>query len=96
MFLVTIVLLSFYKIKHNENVVKDDFKNLPELSLPITAKKLVIAHCMTNIIRYKGHKLEDSCNPEYYSPENNISSSLGGLTQVNVMEDSFFSKCNTG
>jgi len=43
----------------------DKLINAPELSLPISDKKLVIAHCMTNIIRYKGHKLEDSCDPEY-------------------------------
>lgn len=64
-------------------------KNRKELSLPITDKKLVIAHCMTNIIRYKGHKFEDSCDPQYYSPKNKKTASLGGLTQVNVLSDSF-------
>ncbi|MET0463549.1 MAG: endo-1,3-alpha-glucanase family glycosylhydrolase [Chitinophagaceae bacterium] len=70
---------------------KDMLKNSDELSLPLTAKKLVIAHCMTNIIRYKGHKMEDSCNPEFYPPYGNISASLGGLTQVMPLSDSFLS-----
>src|SRR5690606_38708678 len=68
---------------------KDDLKNHEELSLPIAGKKLVIAHCMTNIIRYKGHKMEDSCNPEYYPPYGNITATLGGLTQVVPLTDSF-------
>lgn len=67
----------------------DNLKNLPEYSLPISNKKLIIAHCMTNIIRYKGHEIEDSGNPKYYSPEGNITAPLGGLTQVNVLSDSF-------
>lgn len=67
---------------------QDNLKNLPELSLPISNKKLVIAHCMTNIIRYKGHKLEDSCDPDYYAAKGNITAPLGGLTQVKVMSDS--------
>ena len=70
---------------------QDHLKNRPELRLPIANKKSVIAHCMTNIIRYKGHKLEDSCNPDYFSATGNISSSLGGLTQVRVMSDSMLS-----
>lgn len=69
-------------------VAQDNLKNLSELSLPISNKKLVIAHCMTNIIRYKGHKLEDSCDPEYYAAKGNITAPLGGLTQVKVMTDS--------
>lgn len=69
-------------------VAQDNLKNLPELSLPITDKKLVIAHCMTNIIRYKGHKFEDSCNPEYYAPTGNLTAPLGGLTQVKALSDS--------
>jgi hypothetical protein len=67
---------------------QDELKNLPEYSLPLTNKKLVIAHNMTNIIRYKGHELEDSANPKYYLPIGNASASLGGLTQVKVMADS--------
>src|ERR1700712_4336947 len=67
---------------------QDSLKNLPEYSLPLVGEKLVIAHCMTNIIRYKGHEFEDSCNPRYYSSKNNVSASLGGLTQVLPMEDS--------
>jgi hypothetical protein len=69
-------------------IAQDQLKNLPELSLPISNKKLVIAHCMTNIIRYKGHKLEDSCDPDYYAAKGNITAPLGGLTQVKVMSDS--------
>lgn len=75
--------------KENGLPATNELKNRAELSLPLTGKKLVIAHCMTNIIRYKGHPFEDSCNPDYYSPEGNISSSLGGLTQVKVIADSF-------
>jgi hypothetical protein len=68
-------------------LAQDSLKNLPEYSLPLTRQKLVIAHCMTNIIRYKGHEFEDSCNPRYYSPKNNPSAALGGLTQVLPMEN---------
>lgn len=67
----------------------DELYDREELSLPITDRKLVIAHCMTNIIRYKGHKLEDSCNPEFYSPGGNISAPIGGLTQVKVLSDPY-------
>jgi len=70
---------------------QDSLKNLPEYSLPLTNQKLVIAHCMTNIIRFKGHEFEDSCNPDYYSANGNTSSGLGGLTQVKPMEDSLLS-----
>ena len=78
--------------KQNYLPVDDDLKNRAELSLPLTNKKLVIAHCMTNIIRYKGHPFEDSCNPDYYSPSGNISAALGGLTQVKVIADSFLAE----
>lgn len=70
---------------------QDSLKNLPEYSLPLTSEKLVIAHCMTNIIRFKGHPLEDSANPEFYAPKGNSSAPLGGLTQVKVMVDSLMS-----
>jgi hypothetical protein len=63
-------------------------KNEDELKLPIAGKKMVIAHCMTNIIRFKGHKFEDSCDPEYYAATGNITAPIGGLTQVWPMEDS--------
>lgn len=87
---MAVVLLGTHITRQtNERVVDDRIKNLPELSLPLTNNKWVIAHCMTNIIRYKGHKLEDSCNPDYYSPDSNASSSLGGLTQVKVMADQY-------
>ncbi|UCH15252.1 MAG: hypothetical protein JSV22_04605, partial [Bacteroidales bacterium] len=32
---------------------QDTLKNLPELSLPLASEKLVIAHNMTDIIRFK-------------------------------------------
>jgi hypothetical protein len=70
---------------------QDNLKNRPELRLPLADTKRVIAHCMTNIIRYKGHTFEDSCNPDYFAATGNISSSLGGLTQVRVMSDSLLS-----
>jgi hypothetical protein len=69
--------------------IVDTLKNLPELSLPLTDQKLVIAHNMTDIIRFKNHDLEDSCDPEYYPPKGNITECLGGLVQVNVMEDRY-------
>jgi Glycosyl hydrolase family 71 len=64
-------------------------KNEDVLALPVSNRKLVIAHCMTNIIRFKGHKFEDSCDPAYYSSSGNITASIGGLTQVLPMEDSY-------
>jgi hypothetical protein len=73
---------------------QDSLKNLPEYSLPLTSQKLVIAHCMTNIMRFKGHEIEDSGNPAYYSPTGNITATLGGLTQVKVMDDSLFSSAS--
>lgn len=79
------ILLGF----HKTGAVTDDLKNNPQLSLPLTDKKWVMAHCMPNIIRYKGHKLEDSCNPDYYPPTGNITSGIGGLTQVNVIADKY-------
>jgi hypothetical protein len=66
---------------------QDLLKNLPELSLPISNQKLVMAHCMTNIIRYKGHKFEDSCDPDFFAAKGNVTASLGGLTQVQVLSD---------
>lgn len=48
---------------------------------------MVVAHCMTNIMRFKNHPFEDSCNPDYYPPTGNITASIGGLTQVLPMED---------
>lgn len=71
----------------NGAVAQDSLKNLPELGMPLTDRKLVVAHCMTNIIRFKGHKFEDSCNPDYFSPQGNITAAIGGLTQVLPMED---------
>jgi len=81
-------------LTNNLSYAQDSLKNLPEYRRPLTDKKLVIAHCMTNIIRFEGHELEDSCNPDYYSPTGNISASLGGLTQVKVMADSILSNAS--
>ena len=67
----------------------DELRNPKKLDLPLSTEKLVIAHNMTNIIRYKGHKMEDSCDPEFYPPKGNITEPLGGLVQVNVMADRF-------
>jgi hypothetical protein len=72
----------------NTGLAQDSLKNLSVYSLPLTNKKLVIAHCMTNIIRFKGHPFEDVCNPDYYSPKGNISAQFGGMNQVKPMEDS--------
>ncbi len=85
-FFLPILLLS---CKTAEN--PDDLKDSPELSLPISSEKLVVAHCMTNIIRYKNHPFEDSCKPEYYFKEGNITAPLGGLSQVYVAADSLLS-----
>lgn len=84
---VIMMLPAFGNSRKKKLVFHDTLINAPELSLPLTDKKIVIAHCMTNIIRYKGHPFEDSCNPEYYPPDNKASASLGGLTQVKPMTD---------
>ncbi|MHA4811144.1 hypothetical protein ACX0G9_23760 [Flavitalea flava] len=73
---------------------QDTLKNTAELSLPLSARKMVIAHCMTNIIRYKGHKFENSCDPEYYQRTGNITSLIGGLTQVLPMEDTLLKEAS--
>lgn len=80
-----LLLLLFLLLMLGKAQAQDSLKNLPEYSLPITAEKLVIAHCMTNIIRYKGHPYEDSCNPDFYPATGNITSVFGGLTQVKPM-----------
>ena len=74
----------FVLVMQNANA-QDSLRNLPEYSLPLTDQKLVVAHCMTNIIRFKGHEFEDSCNPEYYPATGNITAPFGGLTQVKPM-----------
>jgi hypothetical protein len=97
MSVMAVVLLGLHGrgwVHERERIMGDALKNLPELSLPLTDKKLVMAHCMTNIIRYKGHKFEDSCNPDYYSPEGNVSSPLGGLTQVKVLADQYLANAS--
>src|SRR4030081_467373 len=85
--MAAIVLILFLQGRTNKQAI--EIRKEDELSLPVTEKKLVMAHCMTNIIRFKGHKLEDSCDPEYYAPKGNITAPLGGLTQVNVLSDPF-------
>lgn len=77
--------VSFVTSLHAE----DELKNLDELRLPLTEKKLVVAHNMTHIVRYKGHKFEDGCNNEYYTMTGNFTESLGGYTQVNVVADTY-------
>jgi len=47
----------FVLVMQNANA-QDSLRNLPEYSLPLTDQKLVVAHCMTNIIRFKGHEFE--------------------------------------
>jgi len=90
LFTATVILLAC-----QAGYAQDSLKDLPEYSLPLTNQKLVIAHCMTNIIRFKGHEFEDSCNPAYYSTgSQNVSASLGGLTQVKPMEDTLLSKAD--
>lgn len=64
---------------------QDPLKNLPEYTLPLSGEKLVIAHCMTNIIRYKDHPYEDVGNPDYYPRTGNITAPLGGMVQVKPM-----------
>ncbi|MBI3883486.1 MAG: hypothetical protein HY305_04530 [Sphingobacteriales bacterium] len=83
-----VLSLCFALPKHVQ--AQDTLKNLPELSLPLTSNKLVIAHCMTHIIRYSGHGFEDGCNPAYYPVSGNASAAIGGYTQVNVMSDKFY------
>jgi len=53
-------LLLLFALFFADAQAQDTLKNLPEYSLPITGQKLVIAHCMTNIIRYKGHPVISS------------------------------------
>lgn len=86
---VIVLQLFFASVQAQSSEQTDSLKNLPELSLPLANQKLVIAHNMTDIIRYKGHDLEDSCDPEYYSPKGNITENLGGMVQVNVMADKY-------
>ena len=83
------ICISMYKVNAQTTRVKDTLRNLRELSLPLADQKLVIAHNMTDIIRFKGHDLEDSCDPEYYPPKGNITENLGGMVQVNVMADRY-------
>jgi hypothetical protein len=91
---ILLVFCFFFLSSCNYLWAQDSLKNLPEYSLPLTDQKLVIAHCMTNIIRFKGHPLEDSCNPDYYTANGNVSAPLGGLTQVKVMSDSLLANAS--
>ncbi len=68
---------------------QDTLKNIPELSLPMASEKLVIAHNMTDIIRFRYHDLEDSCDPRYYPAKGNITEPLGGMVQVNVIAEKY-------
>ncbi|MFC3365335.1 endo-1,3-alpha-glucanase family glycosylhydrolase [Pedobacter fastidiosus] len=91
---ILLVFCFFFLSSCNYLWAQDSLKNLPEYSLPLTDQKLVIAHCMTNIIRFRGHPLEDSCNPDYYAGKGNVSAPLGGLTQVKVMSDSLLANAS--
>src|SRR6202051_1787477 len=88
------VLLLAFNFLSGSIIAQNLIKNEDELSLPISNRKFVIAHCMTNIIRFKGHKFEDSCDPAYYSASGNITASIGGLTQVFPMEDSYLKEAS--
>lgn len=88
-FILIVLGTSIYSSFAQTSGIIDTLKNLPELSLPISDQKLVIAHNMTDIIRFKGHEFEDSCDPEYYPPQGNITEQLGGMVQVNVMSDKY-------
>jgi len=79
------LLLFFALFFLHDARAQDSLKNLPEYSLPLTDKKLVIAHCMTNIIRFKGHPYEDVGNPEFYGKTGNITAPYGGMVQVKPM-----------
>ena len=81
------ILLSIVNLQQTH--AQDSLKNLPELSLPLLNSKLVIAHCMTHIIRYQGLLFEDGCNSAYYQLKGNASAPIGGYTQVNVMADTY-------
>jgi len=85
-----LIVLPFLILLGSVMYGQDSLKNLPELSLPLTNKKLVIAHNMTNIIRYEGHKIEDCGDPQYYAPTGNVTQNLGGMVQVNVMADKYY------
>ncbi len=86
---ILLFTLTGFVIPAKSAEIKDTLKNLPEFSLPLTNQKLVIAHNMTDIIRFKHHDLEDSADPEYYPREGNITESLGGMVQVNVMSERY-------
>jgi glycosyl hydrolase family 71 len=83
---LTFLLCSFFSatVSFAQN---DSLANRPELSLPLINQKLVIAHCMTHIIRYEGRVYEDGANPAYYP----ITAPVGGTSQVHVMSDSIMS-----
>ena len=88
---IAMVLFSaFFSVTHSQTPeVVDTLKNLPELSLPLANEKLMIAHNMTDIIRFKNHELEDCSDPAYYPRKGNITENLGGMVQVNVMVDQY-------
>jgi len=88
--LIVILSLLFCGMDLQELKAQDSLINLPEYSLPMTDKKIVMAHCMTHIIRTKDRVLEDGANPEYYpNTPDNPSQAIGGYTLVDVMSDRF-------
>jgi len=82
-----VLIMSVMTMMQGSLHAQDTLKNRAELSLPLTGKKLVIAHCMTNIMRYKGHPFEDGCNPDYYPVNDPVTGAIGGMSQVKVLED---------
>ena len=88
--LIAILSLLFCSVGLQELKAQDTLRNLPEFSLPMTDHKMVLAHCMTHIIRTKDRKFEDGANPDYYpNTPDNPSQSIGGYTLVDVMSDRF-------
>jgi len=52
-----------------------------ELELPITQKKLIIAHFMPGSVFFKGGRVSDNCKPENALPDGSAAK-IGGLIQA--------------
>jgi len=57
-----------------------ELRNRPELDLPLTDARRVVAHYMTDMTFFKGHRVSDSVDPRHYRPDG-PARALGGLTQ---------------
>lgn len=57
----------------------------PVLSLPITAKKLVLAHYMTEFLLFKGNDKDLFLRPDLYDPDG-PSAKFGGIFQYQAMQ----------